>query len=619
MKPFRRRLQPAPIAQARQLVTRLSAGAILCVAAAIPALAEPSHGLAMYGEPALPADFTHLPYTNPEAPKGGTFVTGNTGGFDSLNPFIIRGTVPWQLRFMTHESLMYRTQDEPFTLYGLLAESVETDPNRSWVEFTLRPEAAFSDGSPVTVEDVMWTYETLGTIGNARYLGLWQSIDSMEQTGPRSVRFNFRGEDREQALVIGLWPVLKKAQWADEDFTRSGLDVVPIGSSPYVIDSFEAGRNVVLKRNPDYWGNDLPIRQGIANFDEIRIEFFGDQAALFESFKAGEISFVREFNAEKWDRDYDFPAIRSGDIVKAEIPSERPSGITGFVMNTRRAPFNDIRVRDAMIHAFNFEYINETITGGKQPRITSYFSHSQLGMREGPAEGRVRELLAPFADRLAPGALDGYALPAGDGSARNRANIRTAAGLLDEAGWVTGDDGVRRNAAGDPLRFEILLRQGDQQNEAIIDIYMNALERLGVQAGVTTVDNAQYAMRIESFDFDMTDIRRQFSLSPGNDQRIYWGGDTADQPGSRNLMGVKNPAIDAMVEAMLASRSSEDFTAAVRALDRILTTGRYVIPIFMFDKGRVAHDAALKYPEEIPIYGDSVYWLPEVWWMDPEG
>ena len=229
----------------------------------------------------------------------------------------------------------------------------------------------------------MWTYETLGTIGNARYLGLWQSIENMEQTGPRSVRFTFGGDDREQALVIGLWPVLKKAQWADEDFTRSGLDVVPIGSSPYVIDSFDAGRNVVLKRNPDYWGNDLPIRQGIANFDEIRIEFFGDQAALFEAFKAGEISFVREFNAEKWDRDYDFPAIRSGDIVKAEIPSERPSGITGFVMNTRRAPFDDIRVRDAMIHAFNFEYINETITGGKQPRITSYFSHSQLGMREG--------------------------------------------------------------------------------------------------------------------------------------------------------------------------------------------------------------------------------------------
>lgn len=593
------------------------AGAILGLSGVIPAMAEPSHGLAMYGEPELPADFSHLPYANPEAPKGGTFVTGNTGGFDSLNPYIIRGNVPWQLRFMTVDSLVYRSQDEPFTVYGLIAETIETGPNREWVEFTLREEAKFSDGSPITVEDVMWSYETLGTEGNARYLGLWGLIEKMEQTGPRSVRFTFNSDDRELALIVGMRPILKKAQWEGIEFDQPGFDVIPITSSPYVIDSYEAGRNVVLKRDPDYWAKDLPIKRGIANFDELRIEFFGDQNVLFEAFKAGEISFVREFNAEKWDRDYDFPAVQSGEIVKSEISSERPSGITGFVMNSRRAPFDDIRVRDALLHAFNFEYINEAITGGKQPRITSYFSHSVLGMRDGPAEGRVQELLAPYADVLAPGALEGYSLPVSDGSTRNRANIVAAADMLNEAGWPAGDDGIRRNAAGDVLSFEILLRQGDQLNQSIIDIYMDALERLGIEASVNMVDNAQYTSRIETFDFDMTNIRRQVSLSPGNEQRLYWGVESADQNGSRNLMGVQNPAIDAMVDAMLASRSSEEFTSAVRALDRILTSGRYVIPIFMYDKGRIAHDAALKYPDELPIYGDGVYWLPEVWWMEP--
>lgn len=603
--------------RALQGIGGLLAGAILCAATAIPALAEPSHGLAMYGEPALPADFTHLPYANPDAPKGGTFITGDTGSFDSLNPFIVRGEVPWQLRFLTHESLMYRSQDEPFTVYGLLAESVETDPDRHWVEFTLRPEAKFSDGSPVTVEDVMWSYETLGTEGNARYLGLWSKIEKMEQTGPNKIRFTFNTDDRELALIIGLRPILKKAQWEGKDFTKSGFDEIPIGSSPYVIDSYEPGRNVVLKRNPDYWGKDVPVVRGLQNFDTIRIEFFGDQNVLFEAFKAGEISFVRELNAEKWDRDYDFPAVQSGNIVKSEFSSERPSGMTGFVMNSRRAPFDDIRVRDAMIYAFNFEYINEAITGGKQPRITSYFSHSVLGMDHGPAQGRVKELLEPFAADLAPGALDGYDLPVGDGSARNRANIAHAAELLDEAGWTVGSDGKRHNAAGDPLTFEILLRQGDQQNQSIIDIYMDALDRLGVQATVTSIDSAQYTLRMESFDFDMTDIRRQVSLSPGNEQRLYWGVASADQPGSRNLMGAKNPAVDAMVDAMLASRSSEDFTAAVHALDRVLTTGRYVIPIYTYDLARIAHDKALQHPEVIPIYGDSFYFLPEVWWMDP--
>ncbi|MGI3167516.1 extracellular solute-binding protein [Pseudooceanicola sp. C21-150M6] len=590
----------------------------VATSAAQHAGAEPAHGIAMYGDPALPPDFVSLPYVNPEAPKGGRLIDGNEGAFDSLNPYTITGNPPWQLRFLISESLMYRSQDEPFTVYGLLAESVEVPEDRSWVEFTLHEGTRFSDGSPLTVEDVIWSYETLGTQGNARYRGLWSSIGSVTQTGPRSVRFTFNRADRELALITGLQPILKKAQFADQPFTKLSLQEAPLGSAPYSVTAFEPARSVTLTRNPDYWGRDLPIRQGTANFDEIRIEFYGDSAVLYEAFKGGELSYIREFNAEKWNRDYDFPAVRSGEIVKSEIPTGRPSGITGLVMNTRKPPFDDIRVRDAMIHAFNFEYINETLTGGRQPRITSYFSGSDLGMRDGPATGRVAQLLDPFAADIPQGALEGYALPVSDGSPRNRANIRKAMQLLQEAGY-TVENGVMTAPDGQPLRFTLLLRNGATEFQTIADLYGKAMERLGIQMDVEQVDGAQYQLRIENFDFDMTDIRRQFSLSPGNDQRTYWGTGTADRPGSRNLMGVTSPAIDAMIDAMIDARSTEDFTAATRALDRLLTAGRYVIPIHSFDTGRIAHVKELTYREDaVPLYGDSVYFLPEVWWMKDE-
>ncbi len=582
------------------------------------AMAEPQHGLAMYGEPALPPDFAALPYVNPDAPKGGRLISGNEGAFDSLNPYVITGNPPWQLRFLISESLMYRSQDEPFTVYGLLAESIEVPEDRSWAEFTLREGARFSDGSPVTIEDVMWSYEVLGTEGNARYRGIWGLIDKMEQTGPRSVRFTFNKEDRELPLIVGMRPILKKAQFADRSFTGLSLEEAPIGSAPYSVTAFEPARSVTLTRNPDYWGKDLPIRQGTNNFDEIKIEFYGDSAVLFEAFKGGELSYLREFNAEKWARDYNFPAVQNGEIELSEIPTGRPSGITGFAMNTRRPPFDDIRVRDAMIHAFNFEYINETLTGGRQNRITSYFSGTPLGMQDGPATGRVRDILEPFADALPYGALDGYTLPVSDGSPRNRANIRKALALLEDAGW-TVQDGMLKNADGVPFRFKILLRQGATELQTIADLYLKALERLGMDVELEVVDNAQYQLRMTSFDYDMTDIRRQFSLSPGNDQRTYWGSDNADILGSRNIIGVNSPAIDASIDAMLASETTEDFNAATRALDRLLTAGRYVIPTYSYDVGRIAHVADITYAEDrTPIYGDSVYFLPEVWWHEPE-
>lgn len=571
----------------------------------------------MYGAPALPPDFVSLPYVWAEAPKGGSITLGNTGGFDSLNPYVRKGTAPWQLSFFTHEALMGRSWDEPFTLYGLLAESVEVADDRGWVEFTLRPEARFSDGSPVTVEDVLFSYRLLGTEGHPRYLSLHNQIDRMEQTGPRSLRITFNTDNRELALLAGLRPILSKAQWDGVDFANAPLGDIPLGSGPYVVTDFEAGRFVQLARNTEYWGADLPFRRGTHNFDRIKLDFYGDATVLFEAFKAGDISALREFNAEKWDNQYDFPAIQRGDVVKSEFAHGKPSGMTGFVMNSRTAPFDDWRVREAMIQAFNFEFINDTLTGGAQPRITSYFANSALAFEPGPAQGRVAALLAPFADSLPPGTLEGYALPQTDGGLRNRAGIRRAMALLAEAGW-TPQDGVMRNAAGEALSFTLLLSQDSSENKAIADLYAQALSRLGIQMRIETTDSAQFVARTNSFDFDMTVFRRALSLSPGNEQRFYWGSEAADQEGSRNLMGMKSPAADAMIDALLTATAQEDFVAAVRALDRVLTAGRYVIPFWQFTTDRIAHDAAMKYPDTLPVYGDGPNFMPEVWWYAPE-
>ncbi|PZQ99481.1 MAG: ABC transporter substrate-binding protein [Cereibacter sphaeroides] len=587
---------------------------ILLASLGLAAFAQPTHGIAMYGEPALPPDFVSLPYANPDAPKGGRIVFGESGGFDSLNPFILKGNAPTPLAALTVETLMGRSYDEPFSLYGLLAESVETDSERSFVTFTLRENARFSDGSPVTVDDVIWSFETLGTKGNPRYAAAWSKIAKSEQTGPRSVRFTFSTADREMPLILGLRPILKKAQWEGKDFTQSSLEA-PIGSGPYTVAAFEPGRFISYRKNPDWWGRDLPFNRGQHNFDEVRYDYFGDGGVVFEAFKAGNISSYRETNPASWATKYNFPAVQSGKIVLSEIPHHRPSGIEGFAFNTRRPIFADWRVREALIQAFNFEFINKTLNGGVQPRITSYFSNSDLGMTPGaPAEGRERELLEPFADTLLPGALDGYALPVSDGSEANRKGIRAATKLLTEAGW-TVQDGVLRNQDGTPFDFEILLTQGQDEMLAAANIYVTALKRLGITARITSVDSAQYKQRTNSYDFDMTHYIRSLSLSPGNEQTLYWGSALVDQPGSRNWMGVNSPAADAMIKDMLTAQDPAEFVAATRALDRVLTSGRYVVPIWYSKISRIAHASNLRYPERLPIYGDWLGFQPEVWWQ----
>ncbi len=586
----------------------------VCVVA-LPALAEPQHGIAMYGDPALPPDFVSLPYANPDAPKGGRIVQGEVGSFDSLNPHILKGNTPWQLRYLATETLMGRSYDEPFTLYGLLAESIEVPEDRSWVEFTLRSEARFSDGSPVTVEDVLWSYETLGTEGHPRYQGSWAKIASSEAVGERTVRFTFSERDDELPLIMGLRPILKKAQWEGRDFAESGIDIVPISSAPYVIADYDPGRHVTLKRNPDYWGKDVPYMRGQANLDEIRMEFFADGTAMFEAFKGGLLTTMRETNVQKWDTQYDFPAVTTGKIVKSVIPHQRPTGITGLVMNVRRPVFQDWRVREALITAFNFEFINQTINGEPQPRIGSYYSNSILGMEPGPAEGRVRDFLEPYADQLPPGAREGYALPEGDGTERNRANIRKALELMEAAGW-TLQDGVLKNASGETLSFDVLLQSGAAEPQQIVDLYLSALKRIGVDVSVTTVDSAQYTERTNTFNFDMTWFTRSLSLSPGNEQMLYWGTEAADTEGSRNLMGMKSPAAEAMIQRLLTSESRDDFIAATKALDRILTTGRYVVPIWHSPISRIAHAQELRYPQTLPMYGDWIGFQPDVWWYE---
>jgi peptide/nickel transport system substrate-binding protein len=585
--------------------------ASLCLTATA-SLADPRHGIAMYGDPALPPDFVSLPYANPDAPKGGRIVFGENGSYDSLNPFVTKGSPAAGISALTVETLMGRSYDEPFALYGLLAESIETDDARSFVQFVIRPEARFSDGSPVTADDVIWSFETLGTIGNARYHAAWEKVATSERIDDRTVRFTFNTPDRELPLILGLRPVLQKAQWEGKDFAETATEAV-IGSGPYIIGDYEMGTFISYVRNPNWWGADLPFYRGQANFDEVRYDWFGDAGVTFEAFKAGTTTSYRETNPAKWATNYAFPAVTAGDVVLSEIPHQRPSGIEGLVMNTRNPLFADWRVRDALIKAFNFELINTTITGGSQPRIASYFSNSVYAMGPGPAEGRVLALLEPFADTLVPDALDAYALPVSDGSEANRAGIRAATALLEEAGW-TVQDGVLKNAEGTPFAFEILLQNGQDDIISAASIYVEALKRLGITATINTVDSAQYKERTGTYQFEMTHYVRSLSLSPGNEQTLYWGAAGVTEPNTRNWMGMNSPAADAMIANMLATSDPAEYAASVQALDRVLTTGRYVIPIWYSPVSRLAHRKELRYPDRLPLYGDWIGFQPDVWW-----
>ena len=590
--------------------------ALLCLPAGDSRASGPTHGISMIGEPALQPGFTHFPYADPNAPKGGELVLGEAGGFDNLNPHITMGRYAWGMRVHVFESLMARSWDEPFTLYGLIAETIETPDDRSWVEFHLRPEARFSDGTPITVDDIIFSAEILRDKGRGNMRRTYGQVSSFDRIGERGVRFNFKdpgpGEERnrELPLLIGLMPIHKKAYWEGKAFDETTLES-PVGSGPYVVESMEPGRRIQFRRNSDYWARDLPVRRGLHNYDVIRYEYFRDRNAQFEAFKTGEVRVFLDGDPVHWQEGYDFPAAREGRVKQEEYKHGRPSGMRGFVLNTRQPLFEDLRVRRALEAAFDFEWINETLHRSAFARTTSYFSNSDLAHR-GPAEGRERELLLPFVDQLPAGTLDNEWRPTtGDGSGRDRQRLRKARNLLQEAGWSI-QDGVLRNSDGETFAFEILVKSSS--DEKISELFAKALESLGIEASVRLVDGAQYQARRTEYDYDVVIERWGLSLSPGSEQGFYWGSAGVETPGTRNYMGVASPAIDAMITAITEARSREDFTAAVRALDRVLSAGSYVIPFWHANVTWIARWEEQHFPPP-PLYGAWIE-LTAPWWSD---
>jgi peptide/nickel transport system substrate-binding protein len=575
--------------------------------------AEARHGIAMHGEPALPAGFARLPYADPAAPKGGRLVQGVLGTFDSLNPFIVKGIAPQSIRGYVVESLMARGYDEPFTLYGLIARTVETDAQRSYVTFHLDPAARFSDGKPVTVEDVIFSWQLLRDKGRPNHRTYYAKVAKAEAIGERAVRFDLSGsEDRELPLILGLMPVLAKHAVNPETFEDTSFHA-PLGSGPYVVGEVDPGKSVTLKRNPAYWGRDLAVNRGFWNFDEIRFDYYREANSHLEAFKRGLYDVRNEHDPGRWQTAYDFSAVRDGRVIKEALPTGVPKTSSFFVFNTRRAMFSDIRVREAILLLFDFEWINHSYFFDLYRRTASYFDGSELSSHGRPADGRERALLAPFPNAVRADVLEGtWSPPVTDGSGRDRATLRRALDLFTAAGYELRGTELVERTSGRPLTFEILVTARDEERLALL--FTQSLKRAGIAARVRMVDAVQYEGRRLIYDFDMIENRWDQSLSPGNEQAFYWGSAAADQPGTRNYMGVKSPAVDAMIAALLKAESREDFVAAVRALDRTLLSGFYVIPLFHLPAQWIARWTRIGRPAATSLYG----YLPETWWREPK-
>jgi peptide/nickel transport system substrate-binding protein len=566
----------------------------------------------MNGEPALGPDFKAFAYVNPDAPKGGTLVQGALGTFDSLNPLIVKGVPAISLRSYVVESLLTRGYDEPFTLYGLLAETVETDAVRSYVTFRLNPRARFSDGAPVTAADVVFSWQLLRDHGRPNYRGYYVKVANAEALDERTVRFDLSGsDDRELPLILGLMPVLPRHAVNADAFEETTLKPI-VGSGPYVIAQVDAGHSVTLRRNPDYWGRDLAVNRGLWNFDTLRFDYYRDINAQLEAFRRGLFDVRAETDPARWQTDYDFAAVRDHRVVKDALPTGLPKGTYAFVFNTRRAMFADVRVREAISLLFDFEWINKNFYYGQYRRSASYFADSELSAYRRPADARERALVAPFPDSVRPDILDGsWALPVSDGSGRDRALVRRALALLAAAGYQLEGTELHDRATGRRLEFEILVTNRDQERQALA--FAQNLKLAGIAARIRMVDAVQYDQRRITFDFDMIQYRWEQSLSPGNEQGFYWSSEAADQQGTRNYMGVRSKAIDAMIAAMLKASAREDFVAAVRALDRVLMSGFYVVPLFYLPDQWVARWAYIRRPDRTSLSGS----LPEAWWREP--
>lgn len=582
---------------------QLAAG-MTCAAAA-----EPVSGIAIQGEPKFAPGFAHFNAVNPDAPKGGRLVQGVLGSFDTTNPFIIKGVPVAGVRDNVTESLLARGIDEPFSLYGLIAESVELPDDRSEVTFNLNPKARFSDGRPVTATDVLFSFENLRDKGRPNHRAYFKKVVKTERLSDLKVRFVFEnGGDRELPLILGVMPIFAAHVLTTETFEQTSLSPF-IGSGPYTMAVIDPGRSMTYKRNPDYWGRDLPVNRGRFNFDEVRYEYFRDDNVMFEAFKNGELDVRFEDNPALWSQGYDFPAVRDGRIIKAEIAAQQPAGMQALVFNTRRPLFANRAVRKALIQLFDFEYVNGALFNGLYKRTESYFERSMLSSVGRPADDEEKRLLAPFPGAAEPDAMAGTSrLPKTDGTGRNRANLAKALQILMDAGFKTAN-GQMLDPNGRPLAFEMLVNSAQQR---LLSGFATDLGRIGIAMSIRQVDQAQYQARLRTYDYDMIQTNWPSSLSPGNEQLFRWSGAVGKQDGSFNFAGVDNPAADAMIAGMLAARSPALFQSAVRALDRVLLSGDYVIPLYHVPRYWIAHSSRVKYPKQAPMVG----LLLDTWWTD---
>ncbi|MEP7455425.1 extracellular solute-binding protein [Phyllobacterium sp. SB3] len=572
----------------------------------------------MRGEPALPADYTHFPYANPDAPKGGSLTYGVVGTFDSLNSFLVKSLRTTargvfndpQFGNLIYETLMQRSADEPFTLYGLLAEKIETNDDRTWVEFTLNPKAKWSDGEQVTTDDVIFTFNLLAEKGLPQYKQRMDRIEKIEKVGERGIRFTFNDQaDREFPLVLGLMPVLPKHAIDPVKFDQSPLRV-PIGSGPYVVSSVQPGQRIIYKRNPDYWAADIPSRRGFNNFDMITVEYFRNAQAQFEAFKKGVFDVFMEGDPNKWASSYDFPAFKEGRVVKETFETKSPSNMFGFVFNTRRPKFADRDVRAALGIMFDFEWTNRNLYADRYERLASFWQGSELSAFGVPASASERQLLAAYPDAVAPDVMDGTYIPAKtDGSGRDRKEMKRAFDILTSKGFSIKDE-VMLDPQGKPLTFEIMTRYAAEERLGLA--YTRTLERLGIGVTIRTVDDAQYQKRLETFDYDVILGAYSGSLSPGFEQFRRWSSQFRDIDGSFNYAGVADPAVDALIGKMLIARKQDEYVDTVRALDRVLISGNYFVPIYFQPAQWVARWNYIKHPEKTSLIG---YQFP-TWWSD---
>ena len=570
-----------------------------------------AHAIAMHGEPKYGPGFTHFDYVNPNAPKGGSVVYGTTGDFDSFNPFILKGRTAVGIGAL-YESLTVGSSDEAFTEYGLIAETIEWPEDRSWVAYTLRPEARWQDGVPITVEDVIFTLEILKTKGHPFYQFYYANLVNAEKIGPRKVKISFSGEPNpELPLITGQMTILPKHYWENRDFEETTLEP-PLGSGPYKIKSFDQPSSITYERDPNYWGRNLPLNIGQVNIDTIRYDYYTDRAVLREAFKGGEIDMFSENVAKDWAQSYNIPAVEQGLIKKREIPDENPQGMQAFIFNTRRDIFKDKKVREALGYAFDFEWSNTNLFYNAYTRTDSYFENSELAS-SGLPSGEELEILSKYRGRVPDEVFtETFAPPKTDGSGNIRGGIRNALALLKEAGWEVKDGKLTNLETGNAMSFELLLIS--PAFERVVLPFSKNLERLGVETTVNTIDSAQYQKRLETFDFDMIITTWRQSLSPGNEQRNFWSSSSADTDGSRNFAGIKDLVVDELIELIISAPDRDSLIARTRALDRVLLWNHYVIPNWHLNKYRIAHWDKYAAPKIKPKYSSGV----GTWWIDPE-